>query len=403
MKRPTIEEVMRECGVTSFPERWRDFYDGVMADYEQNGAALADPAYYDALERDYGLIGEHLPVFREAAEAIAARDALARYLALLCHALTERDKITSDLTTLTFPKDEENSLAVRMLPSLAMMQGMRYADGIMRARGIPDDIRKTALRSILGCVGGYRMRHNGEYGCFAFGWFQLAYDAKLYVVGSLQMELGFPSMDFFRVYENGEGKIISLANGFRVHRSGFALGSFRFEDEEGAFTAEFTETPDAYIGHPYDENGYVCKEKVTLSRSEWHEKLMPGDPVVNLHIPSGVPFTPEALDETDKKMREFLAAYFPDYNYRAFFCGSWLLDPQLADLLGENSNIVRFGRRFTPVCTQNDGYGVFRFAFLMPDNNFTFEELPERTSLQRAVKKHYLDGKAIYAMHGYFF
>jgi len=403
MKRPTIDALMRECGVTSFPERWRDFYDGVMADYEQNGAALADPAYYDALERDYGLIGEHLPVFREAAEAIAARDALARYLALLCHALTERDKITSDLATLTFPTDEENSLAVRMLPSLAMMQGMRYADGIMRARGIPDDIRKTALRSILGCVGGYRMRHNGEYGCFAFGWFQLAYDAKLYVVGSLQMELGFPSMDFFRVYENKEGRVISLANGFPVHRSGFALGSFRFEDEEGSFTAEFTETPDAYIGHPYDENGYVCKEKVTLPKSEWHERLMPGDPVVNLHIPSGVPFTPEALDETDGKMREFLAKYFPDYNYRAFFCGSWLLDPQLEGLLGENSNIVRFGRRFTPVCTKNDGYGVFRFAFLLPDNNFTFEELPERTSLQRAVKQHYLDGKAIYAMHGYFF
>ncbi len=403
MKRPTIEEVMRDCGVTAFPERWRTFYDGVMADYEQNGCALADPAYYDALERDYALIGEHLPVFREAAEAIAARDALARYLALLCHALTERDKITSDLATLTFPKDEENSLAARMLPSLAMMQGMRYADGLMRARGIPDDIRKTALRSILGCVGGYRMRHNGEYGCFAFGWFQLAYDAKLYVIGSLQLELGFPSMDFFRVYENAAGETVSIANGFRVHRSGFALGSFRLEDEEGSFVAEFTETSDAYIGYPYDEKGLVCKEKLTLPKSEWHEKLMPGDPVVNLHIPSGVPFTPEALDETDKKMREFLAKYFPDYNYRAFFCGSWLLDPQLADLLGENSNIVRFGRRFTPVCTQNDGYGVFRFAFLMPDNNFTFEELPERTSLQRAVKKHYLDGKAIYAMHGYFF
>ena len=394
---------MRASGVTTFPERWRDFYEDVMADYEANGCALATAAYYDALEAEYGLLGEHLPVFKQAAEEIAARDALARYLALLCRALRDRDQINSDLATLGFPKDEENSLATRMLPSLAMMQGFPYADGLMRARGIPDDIRTTALRSLLGCVNGYRMRHDGEYGCYAFGWFQLAYDAKLYVVGSLQLELGFPSMDFFRVYESNTGEVVSLANGFRVHKSGFALGSFRFEDEEGSFTAEFIETPDAYIGYPYDDKGLVCKEKVTLPRSEWHEKLMPGDPVVNLHIPSGVPFTPETLDETDRKMRDFLAEYFPDYAYRAFFCGSWLLDPQLADLLGEGSNIVRFGRRFTPVCTQHDGYGVFRFAFLMPDNNFTFEELPEKTSLQRAVKQYYLDGKAIYAMHGYFF
>jgi hypothetical protein len=102
-------------------------------------------------------------------------------------------------------------------------------------------------------------------------------------------------------------------------------------------------------------------------------------------------------------MREFMATYFPDYAYKAFFCGSWLLDPQLGDLLGHDSNIALFGKRFTPVCTKNDGYGVFRFAFLKPDNNFAFEDLPEDTRLQRAVKKHYLDGKAIYAMHGFFF
>lgn len=403
MERPTIDALMCDAGVTSFPERWREFYDAVMADYEQNGCALATAAYYDELEAEYGLIGEHLPVFREAAEAIAARDALARYLALLCHALTERERITSDLATLTFPKDEENSLAVRMLPSLAMMQGMRYADGVMKEKGMPEDVRLRALRSLLGCVNGYRIRHNGEYGCFSFGWFQLAYDAKLHVIGSLQIEMDFSSLDFFRAYENKEGKIVALANGFPVHRSGFPLGSFRFEDGEGSFVAEFTETSDAYIGYPYDEKGYICKEKITLSKSEWHEKLMPGDPVVNLHIPSGVPFTPEALDETDRKIRAFLAKYYPEYKYKAFYCGSWLLDPQLGDLLGADSNIARFGRRFTPVIAKNDGYSVFRFAFLMPDNNFTFEELPEKTRLQRAIKKHYLDGKAIYGVNGFYF
>lgn len=403
MEKLTIESLMAACNVTKYPERWRTFFDEVMCDFDKNGCLYANPAQYDRIEEEYALLGEHLPVFKETARDITAREPLARYLALLCHALQDRDAFPKDLETLEFPTDEENSLAVRMLPSLAMCQGIYHADGVMLARGIPEDIRKRALRSIISCVNGYRIRHGGEYGCFAFPWFQLAYDAKLHVVGSLQIELGFSSMDFYRVYENAAGEIVSLANGFRVHRSGFALGSFRFEDEEGSFTATFEETADAYIGYPYDDKGYVCKEKVTLPKNEWHEKLVPGDPVINLHIPSGVPFTPEALDKTVDAMREFMATYFPDYAYKAFFCGSWLLDPQLGDLLGHDSNIALFGKRFTPVCTKNDGYGVFRFAFLKPDNNFAFEDLPEDTRLQRAVKKHYLDGKAIYAMHGFFF
>lgn len=404
MKQWTLESLMAACNVTRYPARWDTFFDEVMADYDKNGFDYVRPAFYDEMnERFSGALSEHLEVFKQAAAEIGAREPLARCLALLCRAEDDRDTIMADLAEFTLPKDEEKSLAVRMLPALALCRGLFYVDNFMRKRGVPDEVRQRALLFPVKAVNGYRMRHNGEYGCFAFPWFQNAYSAKLYVIGSLQIELDFPSMDFFRVYENTAGEIITLANGFRVHKNGFALGSFRFEDEEGSFTATFEETADAYVGYPYDEKGYVCKEKVTLPKSEWHEKLVPGDPVVNLHIPSGMPFTPDALDETMKAIRAFLANCFPDYAYRAFVCGSWLLDPQLSDLLGPTSNIALFGKRFTPVCTKCDGYSVFRFAFLMPNNNFTFEELPESTRLHRAVKQHYLNGKAIYTMGGYFF
>ena len=400
----TIKEIMlATCGTDTYPRRWETFFDEVMATYEKNGCPLLDPAYYTAIEEEYGIIGEDLPVYLEAAQEIAKDEMLSRYMALLCHALTERDTIKADLAEISFPTDDENSLKCRMLPALAMCQGVRYADGLLKARGVPDPYRQTALRTILGTVKGYRIRHGGEYGCFAFGWFQLAYDAKLFIIDSLQIELSFPSMDFFSAYENTKGEIVSLARDVRVHKSGIPLGSLFCEDETDAFDAVFTETADAYIGNPYDEKGRIRRERVTLPKSEWHEKLVPGDEVINLHIPQGVPFTEEALDQTMADIRAFLAKYFPDHAYKAFFCGSWLLDPQLGDLLGEDSNIAKFGRRFTPVSAKSDGMGVFRFAFLMPNNDIDFEALPEKTRLQRAVKQHYLAGKAVYGVCGFFF
>ena len=44
---------------------------------------------------------------------------------------------------------------------------------------------------------------------------------------------------------------------------------------------------------------------------------------------------------------EFFGTHFPDEPIAALVCKSWILDPQLADYLGPDSNLVRFQSRFT--------------------------------------------------------
>ena len=100
----TIKEIMlATCGTDTYPRRWETFFDEVMASYEKNGCPLLDPAYYTAIEEEYGIIGEDLPVYQQAAREIAADEMLSRYMALLCHALTERDTIKADLAEISFP------------------------------------------------------------------------------------------------------------------------------------------------------------------------------------------------------------------------------------------------------------------------------------------------------------
>ena len=79
------------------------------------------------------------------------------------------------------------------------------------------------------------------------------------------------------------------------------------------------------------------------------------------------------------------------------------MDPQLVELLGKKSNIAKFNLRFSKLVRKSPGNGVLNFIFLKPDNNFDLHSLPERTTLERKIKQHYLDGKFIYEQIGYFF
>ena len=88
--------------------------------------------------------------------------------------------------------------------------------------------------------------------------------------------------------------------------------------------------------------------------------------------------------------------------YKAFYCGSWLLDHSLIDLLGRDANISKFSARFTTFGVKSAGLSPLNFVFHLPKDT-KIEELPENSRLQRILKKHYLDGKAIYDMHGIFF
>lgn len=112
-----------------------------------------------------------------------------------------------------------------------------------------------------------------------------------------------------------------------------------------------------------------------------------GDFVLGVHIPETGPMTPEACDESFRRAKRFYARYFPEEPYRYAMCTSWLLDEQLAEYLPEDSNIVRFLRRFHLTSEEQEGdRSVFQFVFrrVNPD----LDELPQRTRLERAIVHH---------------
>ncbi len=120
-----------------------------------------------------------------------------------------------------------------------------------------------------------------------------------------------------------------------------------------------------------------------------------GEGAIGLHIPDAGPLTPAAIDASLDQARAFFPRHFPDEPYTTFSCGSWLLDPQLLEYLPEDSNIVRFQRRFElEPYEESEGIDgdveVLRFVFRTLST--PLDRLPRRTALQRAVIDHLAAG-----------
>ncbi|MFD6434901.1 acyltransferase domain-containing protein [Streptomyces venezuelae] len=148
----------------------------------------------------------------------------------------------------------------------------------------------------------------------------------------------------------------------------------------------------------------VLGERMGGATSAAGHRAGPGGLCLNVHITDfrGA-LTPEACDRSMSLAREFFARHFPEERFETAVCHSWLLDPQLRTYLPDDSNIVRFQRRFRPAAgygqEPSDGDPV---AFVFGDRDLPVAELPRRTRVERAVGDHLRAGGHWYTGHGWF-
>ena len=135
----TFESLSQALGCETLPNQLQFYFEKAMAEYDQNGCYLADPAYFRELHDKYGCYPAYLDVFCAAAEQIAQNEVLARYLTLLGMATKDRKRFTADPfePPLLTPQNGDPALGYEMLNGLAIAAAIPDAAQNMLDKALP--------------------------------------------------------------------------------------------------------------------------------------------------------------------------------------------------------------------------------------------------------------------------
>ena len=109
-----------------------------------------------------------------------------------------------------------------------------------------------------------------------------------------------------------------------------------------------------------------------------------------IHIPSNANFTSDLIEQSIKEAKLFFEKYYSELGEMEIRCQSWLLDPQLKEMVNEKSNIVAFQNFFEIYNSGTPRTDYLKWVFNTKSTDIN--TLPENTSLQRNLKKHLLAG-----------
>lgn len=235
----------------------------------------------------------------------------------------------------------------------------------------------------------------GEWGLSETGWLFGHLKGRLFRLGRLQFNLA--ECNDVTIYRNASNEqVLFPLDGSEFNVKGFP----RHGDEELYIKVKILESDSFIKSNVVYENGYAVTKDIFLDKSEWECALKPGDCYLATHIPRD-----GRLDENECKKSftyapEFFKKYFPDKNIRAIGCHTWLFDPNFADLLKEDDNILKFQRMYKLFPTERANYTGLSYIFVNIQKE-NIDGAPSDTSFRRAIKDHILNGGEMRGAGGY--
>ncbi|CAH1058104.1 hypothetical protein PAECIP111894_04277 [Paenibacillus pseudetheri] len=122
-------------------------------------------------------------------------------------------------------------------------------------------------------------------------------------------------------------------------------------------------------------------------------KVFTNQIVLNVHIPAGEPLSVQSVEESFQLARAFFRGITP-----VFICHSWLLDPELSEVLNPESNIIQFQSRFyiyeVDKSSKEAEERIFNKLSMSP------QVYEENTQLQRSAKAFLITGGILGSGYG---
>ncbi len=261
---------------------------------------------------------------------------------------------------------------------------MSKMEKVQSVRAIPSEIILDTLADMAGDLGDYNKMYGGlPPGSLGFR-VNINFGGEYFRLGRLSFHLT-ASKAKIRVFRNiFNGRVVVLSEpGVKYTDDGQLYSPGRKNTGKEIWTARLHIDEERICGHPVVPQGRTVKEQIVLCKSEWKQELAFGDPVLDIHIPGGMPLDLEECKEAMSAAMAFFKRYFPEKQAAAFTCFSWLMDTRLQELLPCDSNIIRFQKEFYlfPAIADDD----ILFKNIAGGSRYRAEQSVKKTSLQRKL------------------
>lgn len=389
-----LKMIAERLGIETYPEEMN----GYVARIEERKDELCSLALIEKLQEKFKLFGTYYDLVVEAWKDMEKSADKRAWLDVAC--LYFKDSDLYHTRRCPYPKPD-NTPSGDFYPLFILLPCVERAHDKYLERGFSDEEVQDLFQEFAVCLELTETQYLHRPGLIAgyFDWLNLYIHTTIFKYGCLNFE--FRKQNAFSVVLRNKktGELMPLAKDMKYHACGLPLGSAGAKEEEGSFTPTFTETDDAFIGHPTVE-WRVSKETRTYPKAEWEVFAQYPDRLIGIHIPRKTNFSPEAVSAALEGARKIAKERYPEFEPKSFFCASWLLEPALNEILGDKAKISSFSSRFTRFPNIVSG-GRSVFGYVFPAGWKDYSTLPEDSSLQRGLKAHYLAGKFVYDFSGY--
>lgn len=380
----TFSQIVKSLGLREYPEKMDAIYEE-----EMQLAPLFDRALVDRHHKERELFGAYYADVVRGLEDLLTKPeayAYARVAARYMQGATQNQAKRIPLP------EPDGSPALDFLPLFIELPMVDRALREFESRGVSRAQAEEYLHVFRGDIA-VNIRRHGRPGLdkLYFNWITLYLYGLIFPCGGFKFNVGTNGRFFYVLKNKENGQVAVLLHDRDIHRSGNVLGAAGMEDPEGSFHTQVTETETEWTGYPTDENGLVQATLCHYPKTQWELAVAPGDAILAIHLPGGMKLSKQITRQAIADAFAHAKKYYADYAPKAIHCGSWLLNPELKEVLGENSNIAAFASMFHLHPTKCDGVSVFNFVFktsVDPD----LATLPEDTRLQRHLKAKYLAG-----------
>ncbi len=393
---PTSKEVFEALGE---PEAWQGDahrWDEAMAACPAGPLPFLETSGLSGKCTAAGIAADRVPLLEGMAREIAGDPhlrALAWYLHWRVAVVMQAYKGGWNIPTLTPRLGKRSGLFYLLL----LLEFPRHIEEWKRAQGVPSEVIADSLRTIADQEA-MHLVGEGAPGIYADdyrGWSTLTgLDSSDIHVRLGRFEYGSRSEwgeYYYPFRRDSDGAVLALiGGGLRVTDDGLMLA----EDDASSpgWTTTWEKTDHTLTANPIHPCGRVLRRAVSLPLSAWRQvpaMTGPGqfdsEARLDIDVPFGGGMDWETALASLRQADAFFRKHLPQRPIRIINMLSWFLDPRLPEILGDSSNIAKFQRACYLAPDPPASRTLYRMVFQRDHERTPVDDLPTRTSLQRAI------------------